>query len=196
MEQTNVISVTFSLKRSADLKIKELTEAEIRQATAQVISNQRDSLEDLPDISEVVDIIHDLTNKKGKTWEIHAATVGNWPEFKTKTCYKWVKIPLDGKTKVPYPCAWRRTCKKVWNLRIVYSGNIALPSDIEKIIKECAKVGLVPALPLLLTGNVGAASVAFLEAFKACIITKGIKQVTAFSAGFVSNKTCGKWKRI
>ncbi len=134
---------------------------------------------------------------QGRKWEMKVVSIGNWPEVKTETCYKRVRIPLDGWTKVPYPCAWRRTCNKTWYLSIVYNGaGSDLPGNIEQIIKDCAEIALIPALPLLLAGQVGAAVTAFLEAFKTCLITKGIQEVGKFSAGFDSRKTCGAWQRI
>lgn len=145
---------------------------------------------------DTIDGVVIAARSTGRRWEIHVATITNWPEVKTKTCYKWVDIPFDGKVKVPYPCVWRRTCKKSWYLTIVYSGGGSLPGNIEDLIKECAKIALVPALPILLTGNVGAAVAAFLEAFKTCLIAKGVQEVSKFSAGFDTRTTCGDWQRV
>lgn len=132
----------------------------------------------------------------GKRWEMRVLKIANWPEFKTKTCYEKVRIPLDGWTKVPYPCAWRRTCEKSWYLTVTYDGTNDLPTKIEEILRECAKIALIPAIPLLLAGQPAAAAAAFLEAFKQCLIAKGIKELTGWKVGFDARKTCSKWKRI
>jgi len=156
---------------------------------------------ELPDFES--DIIPQLYGGEGfkvlgsnKTWEFKVATISNWPEFKTKTCHKRVKIPLDGSVKVPYPCIWRRTCKRSWYLVVGYSGSGDVSDNLEKIVKECAKIALIPALPILLTGNIGGAASVFLNAFRTCLIKKGIQDATKFSVSFDSRKTCGKWKRI
>ena len=146
--------------------------------------------------SEEVDGIIVGSNSNGKRWEVHVATIGNWPEFKTQTCYTRIKIPFDGWTKIPYPCVWTRTCKKAWYLTITYSGSSDLPGNIERIISECAKLALVPAIPLLLAGQVGAAISAFLAGFKQCLIAKGIQEAARFGAGFDSRSTCGGWRRV
>lgn len=196
MATTSDIKVDFIFDETTELSFKEVSNTEIDQQTANNSYNDVDNLDLISDDSDSVVIAHDTQNVLGKTWEVHVLTVGNWPEVKTKTCYKWVKIPLDGKTKVPYPCIWRRTCKRAWYLRIVYRGGSSLPADIERIIKDCAKKALLPAVPILLTGNVGGAVAAFLQSFKACLIAKGIQHAADFSAGFDSRATCGKWKRI
>lgn len=196
MATTNDIQVDFVFDESSDLSINEITNAEIDKITTNTAFDEVDNLDLIPDDFDSVLIAHDTKNALGKTWEVHVLTIGNWPEFKTKTCYKWVKIPLDGKTKVPYPCAWRRTCKRAWYLRIVYRGGNSLPSDIERIVKDCAKKALIPSVPILLTGNVGGAVAAFLESFKVCLIAKGVQHAADFSAGFDSRATCGRWKRI
>lgn len=133
--------------------------------------------------------------KGGRKWEAHVVTIGNWPEFKTKTCYKEVSTPF-GTIKVPYPCVWRRTCKKSWYLTITYNGSADLPGNIENILKDCAKIALVPAIPLLLVGQVGAAISAFLAAFKQCLIAKGIQEAAQFGASFNTRATHGEWKRV
>lgn len=132
----------------------------------------------------------------GRRWEMKVLSIASWPEVKSKTCYKKVKIPFDGWTKVPYPCLWRRTCNRSWYLTITHSNPADLPGNIEQIIKECAKIALIPAIPLLLAGNPSAAAAAFLEAFKTCVLTKGVKEVAKFSVGFDSRAKCGPWKRV
>jgi hypothetical protein len=138
-------------------------------------------------------VLNHSTN--GKTWEWKIATISNWPEFKTKTCHKEIHLPWCDRERIPYPCAWRRTCKKVAYVRVKYSGS-DLDKALEKAIKECSKFGLAAALPLVLIGQFGAAGVAFLEALKTCLIKKGIKYVGRFSIGVYTTKTCGEWKRI
>ncbi|WHP67297.1 hypothetical protein [Phaeobacter inhibens] len=132
----------------------------------------------------------------GRRWEMKVLKIVGWPEVKSKTCYKKVKIPFDGWTKVPYPCLWRRTCERSWFLTITHSDPSDLPGNIEEIIKDCAKMALIPAIPILLTGNAAGAAAAFLEAFKTCLLTKGVQQVTKFSVGFDSRAECGPWKRV
>lgn len=149
-----------------------------------------------PDPSEVIEGIVLGPSATGKRWEMHVLTIGKWPEVKTETCYKKVRIPFDGWTKVPYPCVWQRTCDKSWYLTIAYSGGGSLPDRIGEIIEECAKLALIPALPLLLAGQPAAAAAAFLEAFKTCLISKGIKELSGWKVGFDARKSCGKWHRI
>ncbi len=192
----NPIDIDFHFDETTDVSLTELSATDINDVLSSGQVTEVDVLDDSDDSEENFLLVHDTKNSAGKTWDIHVATIGNWPEFKTKTCYKWVRIPLNGRTKVPYPCVWRRTCKKAWYLRITYGGSVSLPKDIEKIIKDCVKVALVPALPILLTGNVGAAVAAFLAAFKKCLIAKGVQEATSFSASFYTRKTCGKWKRV
>ncbi|UOB19361.1 hypothetical protein [Abyssalbus ytuae] len=192
------IKIEFMYDTNTELEVKNLSNSEIDKIISEStnINTELRSLEIIPDINIDIDTVHNSKNPKGRTWEIHVVTIGNWPEFKTKTCYKWVDIPLDGRTKIPYPCVWTRTCKRAWYLRIVYSGGDTLPIDIEKIIKDCAKTALIPSIPLLLTGNIGAATSAFLSSFKTCLISKGIQQAANFSVGFKSRATCGKWRRV
>jgi hypothetical protein len=196
-DENGTITVDFTYDTSRDISVRTLTDQDVQQDTADTSLDRgiKDS-SDLLDIDTDIRIVHDTNNKAAKTWEIQVASVGNWPEFKTKTCYKWIRIPLDGRTKVPYPCVWIRHCKKVWFLRIAYGGSGGLPADIDKIIADCAKIALIPALPILLTGNVGGAAAAFIGAFKHCIIAKGVQEAARFSAGFHSTKTCGTLRRV
>lgn len=194
--KTNELKLEFDYSEKKDLALTKVTNKDIDENTQDNLLIEVDDIETVPDIIKDIDIYHDTSRKFASTWETKVLSIGNWPEFKSKTCYKWVRIPLDGRTKVPYPCVWRRTCNKAWYLRIVYSGSSSLPTNIEQIIKECSKVALIPSLPILLTGNVGGAISAFLAIFKPCLIEKGVKEAAKFSIGFVSKKTCSKWKRI
>lgn len=186
----------FEYSESKELIFKKISNDDVKSNSTDFIIKEIDDIESIPDGFEDIDIYHDPTNSFARTWESKVLSISNWPEFKTKTCYKWVRIPFNGRTKVPYPCMWRRTCRKAWYLRIVYSGTVELPDNIEKIIKDCSKIALIPALPILLTGNVGGAVSAFLGSFKPCLITKGIKEATKFSISFVTRKKCGEWKRV
>ena len=152
---------------------------------------------DIDDLEEGIEIFADET-RSGSVWEFKIASTANWPEFKTETCYKWVKIPLDGKTKIPYPCAYRRTCKKTWYARVVYSGPTGdLPKDFKKILEECAKIAIVPAIPLILAGQVPAAIAAFLGTLKRCLIAKSLEKIAGkITVGIYSRKSCGNWKKV
>ena len=197
MDTNNELKFDFGFSETQNLEIIQLSKEEVSIITTSAVEDQTfDSIEHLSDKNEDINLIHNLAKPFSKTWEMKVVSISNWPEFKTKTCYKWIDIPLDGRTKVPYPCVWRRTCKKAWYLRIVYGGTVSLPDNIERIIEDCSKTALVPAVPILITGNVGGAVAVFLSAFKSCLVAKGIQEATKFSAGFVSKKTCGKWKRV
>ena len=166
----------------------------VPEPTEITVDNQNTTYTD-NNIDIVIDgiVLNHSTN--GKTWEWKIATISNWPEFKTKTCHKEIHLPWCDRERIPYPCAWRRTCKKVAYVRVKYSGS-DLNADLEKAIKDCSKLGLAAALPLVLIGQFAAAGVAFLEAMKTCLIQKGIKYAGRFSVGVFTTKTCGEWKRI
>ena len=119
--------------------------------------------------------------------------ISSWPEFKTKTCYKWVNVGI-GKVKVPYPCVYTRTCDKSYYVRIIYPDNAG--PNIEDAINDCSKIAALAATPLLLAGQVGPAVAAFSESFKTCMIAKGFTIVTKFQIGIHSKKNCGKWHRV
>ncbi len=190
------LKIEFNYSEDSELEIKKLSNKDIDSMIQESNVIEVANIETVPDSFEDVEIVHDTSEKSAITWEVKVLSIGNWPEFKTKTCYKWIRIPLNGRTKVPYPCMWRRTCNKAWYLRVVFSGGVKLPDNIEKIIQECSKLALIPALPILLTGNIGGAVSAFLASFKPCLIAKGVSEAARFSVSFVSRKKCSQWKRV
>lgn len=185
------IDIEFMFDENKELEIDEISPEDVENEFFNIIEDDLDSGTERDLI-----IQHDLSNTLAKTWEIRVVKISSWPEVRTRTCYRWVRIPFNGRTRVPYPCIWTRSCKKSWFLRITYGGSTSLPNNIEKILKECAKIALVPALPILLVGNVAGAVAAFLGAFKPCLVAKGIQQASSFSVGFIRRKECGKWHRV
>jgi hypothetical protein len=145
------------------------------------------------DVDEGV-YFYPASRAEGRTWEFKLVSIGSWPEFKTETCYKRVRIPLDGWTKVPYPCAWRRTCRKTFFAQVTL--HEAAPPNFERELKDCAKKAALIAVPLILAGQVPAAIAAFAEALKSCLILKGMKVATKLQIGIHSRKVCGSWKRV
>jgi hypothetical protein len=129
----------------------------------------------------------------GKTWEIKLVSIGNWPEFKTETCYK--KVCTFGVcVKVPYPCLYTRNSTKSFYARIVLNEDV--PGGFEDALKECSKGAVAVAIPLVIAGQIPAAIAAFFESLKVCLIAKGFQIASKIHVGIYSKKETGPWHRV
>ena len=128
----------------------------------------------------------------GKKWEIKLTSIGNWPEFKTKTCYKEI-CEWGVCVKVPYPCVYCRNCRKTFYAEIVLGADI--PGGFEQALEDCAKIAAVGALPLIIAGQIGAAVAVFTKGLKTCLIAKGFEIASQLSVGIHSRKKCDGWHK-
>ena len=187
---TEKFDVELHFDDATDLVLQQLSNTDVAAEFSTATMTSVTNIGDIEDYDGSILVAHDVKNAMGRTWETKVATITNWPEFKTKTCYKY-----KWGVKIPYPCLWRRTCKKSWYLRISYDGTASLPKDIDRMIQDCAKKALLPALPVLLTGNVGGAVGVFWGSFKACMASK-IPDVAGFKVGFFTKSEYTEWKRV
>ncbi len=135
-----------------------------------------------------------------KEWSKTIASVGGIPELKMETCYKKIRIPGNGKIKVPYPCAYTRTGTHKLVLKVLY------PDDLQEaavnILIDCAQKAAVYAAmiiapsiinPASIPAAIAAAQTAFVEKFKSCVSDEIFNSV---SYSIVHEQESGPWHRV
>lgn len=133
-------------------------------------------------------------------WKKELASVSGVPEVKTDICYKTVRIPMDGTTKVPYPCLYTRTSRHWIELKVKYPADVA--SDVKDKIIKCATEGAVYAagtlavallVPEAIAGLIPSAKAAFALKFSECL-EEEIRNTIEIDITHESES--GDWKRV
>ncbi|WP_338651290.1 hypothetical protein [Lysinibacillus sp. Y5S-8] len=133
-------------------------------------------------------------------WKKELASVSGVPEFKTEICYKTIKIPFDGTTKVPYPCLYTRTSRHWIELKVKYPADVA--NDVKDKIIKCATEGAIFAAAALAPGLVAPEAIpvlipiakgAFTLRFSECLAEE-IRNTIEIDITHESKS--GDWKRV
>lgn len=139
----------------------------------------------------------------------------NVPELKRKTCYHRIvshRPTLKKKCKrifgklicwphwyskriekrIPYPCLYRRTCKKILTIRVCGPSS----TSAKRILTKCALIASGAALSVATTGvGITVATATFKSSFLLCMQTQ---HNNGFSVGATAtNKRCpAPWKKL
>ncbi len=150
------------------------------------------------DATKVEDTVEIASEKK--EWSTTLVSVSGVPEFKMETCYERVRIPLDGSTKVPYPCAYTRTGTHKIVLKLLYPSDLA--EEAQNILIQCAKDAAVYTaaiivasvlVPSTIPAAIPTAQGLFVEKFKSCVSEEAFNSVTYT---ITHEQESGDWKRV
>lgn len=133
-------------------------------------------------------------------WTKELVSISGVPEIKMEKCHKRVKIPFDGHTNIPYPCAYTRTSRHWIELKLYYPEDIS--QEIKDTILKCGleaaaySAGIVVAsivVPEAIPFVIPAAKGVFAAAFTKCVGDEVSKMI---DYDLTHKSESGDWKRL
>jgi len=136
------------------------------------------------------------SRESGYTTTFKICHINGVPDVKTEIVYRTIKIPFDGKIRVPTVAVRTRSCNTDFVATLTVNEERIVP-----IIRECAVMGAVEAAPIIIAGcatvvGAPAAIYAGLEAFTRsvaqCLAQKGFDR-KVFDVKLEQKKSCTPW---